>query len=597
MFAKQITLTKEIYQYVWAKKSYIFTNLINFLAILALAAQLTSLVSIISHYSDPAVIISSYSVDAGNSIEVAKRTSLVNDNDWRPYGPAYYRVTKLISYFNENLLHNTSELNSNQKHESTLNFYLILISILSLAGVSILLASTTTPNFFMSILGSVLITNLLLKNSHITNLVFINHPDLIFSFLTGLFGIFLMKYLDKKNLKNLIFLTLIAGVAFLTKLLFIFIFFPSLLIYLLFKKITKLEFINIILLAGMFYLIAGFPQSLAVAGIFLFLVDESKYSIPVNIESVTTWLITMKDLFIPLLFAILVLNILFISKNRKIGVQKKFDPIHFLAFIAPAGSLLMINKSSNPYYYSIPFVIFLLIYLCVYLRSFFSGLNIKKYNNSYGALLILAYFFISAPVVPSEFLDKSSKYLEGREDIREIVALTNTFEIESLKLYTPYFPIAGQDYSIYARPFDQKNIEYYIFKANTYDERYRPNSLKNRIRAKLVVGYLRWNNYVENKPLLSLLKINSRLIKKNTLLNETNPEYLLLSAKWYSRYLEDKPSSYDLGGESYDSWNYQHKIYIPFKGLNEVNSLVSLNNLKYKLIYCKNSNQIWQLVK
>ena len=597
MFAKQINLTKEICQYVWAKKGLIFNNLIKFLAILALTAQLTSLVSIISHYSDPAVIISSYSVDAGNSIEVAKRTSLINDNDWRPYGPAYYRVTKLISYFNENLLHNTSELNSNQKHESTLNFYLILISILSLAGVSILLASTTTPNFFMSILGSVLITNLLLKNSHITNLVFINHPDLIFSFLTGLFGIFLMKYLDKKNLKNLIFLTLIAGVAFLTKLLFIFIFFPSLLIYLLFKKITKLEFINIILLAGMFYLIAGFPQSLAVAGIFLFLVDESKYSIPVNIESVTTWLITMKDLFIPLLFAILVLNILFISKNGKVGVQKKFDPIHFLAFIAPAGSLLMINKSSNPYYYAIPFTIFLLIYLCVYLRSFFSNLNIKKYNNSYGALLILAYFFIAAPVVPSEFLNKSSKYLEGREDIREIVALTNTFQIKSLKLYTPYFPIAGQDYSMYNRPLDQKNIEYYIFKANTYDERYRPNSLKNRIRAKLVVGYLRWNNYVENKPLLSLLKINSRLIKKNTLLNETNPEYLLLSAKWYSRYLKDKPSSYDLGGESYDSWNYQHKIYTPFKGLNQVNSLVSLNNLKYKLIYCKNSNQIWQLVK
>jgi hypothetical protein len=137
MFAKQINLTKEICQYAWAKKSLIFNNLINFLAIVALTAQLTSLVSIISHYSDPAVIISSYSVDAGNSIEVADRTSLINDNDWRPYGPAYYRATKLISYFNENILHNTSQLNSKQAHESTLNFYLILVSILSLTGSDI----------------------------------------------------------------------------------------------------------------------------------------------------------------------------------------------------------------------------------------------------------------------------------------------------------------------------------------------------------------------------------------------------------------------------------------------------------------------------
>lgn len=597
MFVNQINETKKVSGFIWAKKRLILNNLIKFLAIVAITAQLSSLISIISHYTDSAVIISSYSLDAGNSIEVANRTSLINDNDWRPYGPLYYRATKLMSYFNENLLHNTSQLNSSQKHESTLNFYLILISILSLSGVSILLASTSTSNFYMSILGSVLITNLLLKNSHITNLVFMNHPDLILTFFTGLFGMFLLKYLNSKNLKNLIFLTLTAGVAFLTKLLFIFIFFPSILIYLLFQKITKLEFLNIILLAAIFYFIAGFPQSLAVAGIFLFLADESKYTIPADMGTLITWLNTMKDLFIPLLGAILALNILFISKTRRVGFPTKFDPIHLLAFVAPAGSLLMINKSSNPYYYAIPFTIFLLIYLCVYLRSFFANLNIKKYNNAYGASLLLAYFFIAAPVVPSEFLNKSSQYLEGREDIREIIKITNTFKIETLKLYTPYFPIAGQDYSTYNRPLDQKNIEYYIFKANTYDERYRPNTLKNKIRAKLVVSYLRWNNYIEDKPLLSPLKITSRLIKKNTLLNETNPDYLLLSSKWYNRYLEDKPSAYDLGGESYESWNFQHKIYAPFKGFNELNSLVRLNNLEYKLIYSKNSNQIWQLVK
>ena len=598
MFVNQINLTKKVCEFVWAKKRFILLNLTNFLAILAITAQLTSLVSIISHYSDPAVIISSYSSDAGNSIEVANRTSLINDNDWRPYGPAYYRATKLISYFNENLLHNTSQLNSKQAHESTLNFYLILISILSLTGISILLASTVTSNFFMSILGSVLITNLLLKSGLVTNLVFINHPDIMFSFFTGLFGICLLKYLNSKNLKNLIFLTLIGGIAFLTKLLFIFIYFPSLLIYLLFKKITKLEFLNIISLTAMFYFIAGFPQSLAVAGIFRFLADESKYSIPANVESVITWLTTMKEIFIPIFAAILVLNILFISKNRRVGFPNQFDSIHFLAFIAPALSLLMINKSSNPYYYAIPFTIFLLIYPSVYLKNFFTNLNVKlnvkKYNNVYGAWLLLGYFFITTPVVPSEFLDKSSQYLEGREDIREIVALTNTFEIKALKLYTPYFPISG---SMYNRPLDQKNIQYYIFKAKNFDASVRPKTFKDNVRAKLATVYLSWNNSIENKPLLSPLKITSNSIKKNTLPIETNPDYLLLSSKWYNRYLEDKPNAYDLGGESYESWNFQHKIYASLKGISELNSLAKLNNLEYKLIYCKNSNQIWQLVK
>ena len=144
MFVNQINETKKVSGFIWAKKKLILNNLIKFLAILAITAQLSSLISIISHYTDTAVIISSYSLDAGNSIEVANRTSLINDNDWRPYGPIYYRATKLMSYFNENLIHNTSQLNSSQKHESTLNFYLILISILSLSGVSILLASTPT---------------------------------------------------------------------------------------------------------------------------------------------------------------------------------------------------------------------------------------------------------------------------------------------------------------------------------------------------------------------------------------------------------------------------------------------------------------------
>ena len=133
---------------VRANKNIILRKVINALAILAIIVQVASIISVISHHNDSSIIISTYSMDAAKSISVAESTSLMNDNGWRPYGPLYYRITKIMSYFNENLFQNYPHNSLKEKHESNLCFYLLMTSVLSIWGISLLFASIISSNFF-----------------------------------------------------------------------------------------------------------------------------------------------------------------------------------------------------------------------------------------------------------------------------------------------------------------------------------------------------------------------------------------------------------------------------------------------------------------
>ncbi len=601
IFSEQKKELLKVFLLARENKNLILRKVINALAVLAIIVQVTSIISVVSHHNDSSIIISTYSMDAANSIHVAEGTSLINDNGWRPYGPLYYRITKVMSYFNENLFQNYPHNSLKEKHESNLCFYLLMTSVFSILGISILFASTISSNFFSCLLGSVLITNLLLKNANFTNLIFWNHPDLLLAFLSGLFGLFLLRYINDKKIINLALLSLIGGAAFLTKLLFLLIFFPPLLTYVAFNKISIKEFLNISALTAITYLIIGFPQSLAIQGIIQFLLEESSYSTPANLESVSSWLGAVKDLFIPVFFALFILNILLPSiKNKMTNPKKNSLWISLLAFASPIICLLFINKLSNPYYYAIPFTIFLLIYTCSLLNNFFTDLNFKKNNKVYGVIFLLLYFFISKSVVPVEFINESSKFLKDRNDIYELNSFVNSLNPNALKLYTAYFPIAGERYSPYNKALSEESAMLYIYKVKNYKKKQSSSSFKQKIKNELIKVYLDWNSFIQNKPYLSKLKITSRLLKDN-LPDNIDPEYLFLSYGWISRYQAEEPRAYDLAGESFESWKFGHNLYSPFKGFDKLNSVVNLGGYSYKLIYSKNINknlnQIWQLVK
>ena len=157
--------------------------------------------------------------------------------------------------------------------------------------------------------------------------------------------------------------------------------------------------------------------------------------------------------------------------------------------------------------------------------------------------------------------------------------------------------MAGEGYSINNKSFSEENAKLYIYKLENNKKEQNSSVFKKRVKSKLVKAFGDWNSLIEGKPYLSSFKITSRLLRKKNLPSNINPEYLLLSYNWIARYQAEKPRAYDLAGESYQSWEFNHKLFSSFKGFDKLNSTVNLGNYSYKLIYSKGALQIWQLVK
>ena len=150
-----------------------------------------------------------------------------------------------------------------EKPEERIHFSLLLISLLSLYGISYLLSSLIIKERRFRLLGVLIITASFLTNETWVGYSVIHvHPDLLLSFLSGLFCYFIYHSLLCPDKEMYYYAAIIGGLALSTKMSFI-LFLPGLLFF----KIPPLNTNNIkklikfYLLIAISYFLVGFPQN------------------------------------------------------------------------------------------------------------------------------------------------------------------------------------------------------------------------------------------------------------------------------------------------------------------------------------------------
>ena len=274
--------------------------------------QIISVVATLSQHADNKSIIDTYSLDAGAGIDTASKTKIYNDNRWRPYGPLYYRLVKLTSYLNDSF-HHPDQLDDKERYERKLSFFLMFCSFIFL----ILSGLTISYIFFKSSLiltltSTIILNYIFLNNYEIVKLLITNHPDILLSLLSLLYGITLLKLLTKKNNFYIILISIISGLAFLTKLSFLYLYLPTILLSLIFYLVSIKQLIKIFIGTTLCYFIVGFPQSLFVFPVIEYLLYQRNMHISPDLDSVILNSSLFFKLFIQVFLSLLIMK-LFLS--------------------------------------------------------------------------------------------------------------------------------------------------------------------------------------------------------------------------------------------------------------------------------------------
>jgi|APSaa5957512535_1039671.scaffolds.fasta_scaffold01913_4 hypothetical protein len=515
-------------------------------AVIFIIVQLFGVSNILSRHMDNAGIVSSYSMDAGNGLSVAMNTEFFNDNGWRPYGPTYYRLTYFLSTFNDQLIGPFLHAPDRDKKEAILHFYLMLMSVVSIFGISYLLANILVKSLWLKLISSTFLTSIFLSNDLWVTLIWWLHPDLLLTFFAGLYSFYAIKYFDDVSQENrsIIILGIIGGIGLSVKFIFGVFLLPTIL-FLVYpiniQSIKKLFQFGLVIVVSFF--IVGFPQNFQIVEIFNFLQQQSEYRIPATSESISNWVDIIVTQFRPVIIGLTGLVFLFLFEKTEYNIKFSRIGLLLLFILIPWLVLFSLNFKLSTDYYILPFLSFSFIALAFLLRSLanrFSEMQYMSYLKpawkGVAPILLIGYMVAKVDLVPHTLVNNGIHWLDGRDNIHEIYQFGYTSLDEGkFILRDPYtaFPNIGN----YA---------------------YTSQDTVNRF------------------------------------LKQGKADYLIISSKWYDRFLKEAPNPYDLTGVGEKEWYNMHSFYTT---LLSSESIVNIYNKRYEKILTRDHIQIWSLVE
>lgn len=530
--------------------------LITFFSLLFITLQFSGMSNVLSQHMENAAIISSYSSDAGTAIAVARSTSFFNDNRWRPYGPVYYRVVHSLFSINQQLLVPNLEDPRQEQREAKLYFYLMLVSVLSIIGISYLIGYFLATSWQLRLLSTAILSATFLSQKLWVTLIWWAHPDILLAFLAGCFNFYVVKkFLTQNQCQNqdLVGLGIIGGIGLSTKFSFGLFLLPASFLWIF--PLNKVSIKNIIIfystVIGTFFLI-GFPQNFKLQEIFAFVQEAKNYASSPTFETMSHWCAILISTIIPPLIALAVLTMAFATQSNPCPNQIRFrNLIKFIPFWVGSWIILMslnLNRAVNcdVNYYILPFIAFSLIFFafifrCIANIALFRIPGIaKNFWKLSGPLALIIFALIEIQWVSPTVIANSTDWIKDRNVIRQIYSFgLQTYNEKKFVLRDPYVPF--------------------------------PN--------------------VSNSTILSK-KSAERFIKSG------KAHFLMLSSKWYYRFLKDAPNAYDVAGWSdnplgEEDWFYMQDFY---KDLVFSKGISTVMGKSYKRIFQKDSIQIWEAV-
>lgn len=521
-------------------------GVITLYALVFTSLQLSGISNILSRHMDNAGIIASYSVDAGTAIAVAGNTTFFNDNGWRPYGPVYYRLAYFLYKTSDQLIGQDLNASPAETKQEKLHFYLLLVSAFSIFGISYLTSSLLTNSWQLRLISAALLTSTILNNDLWVTLIWATHPDISMAFFSGLFSFYVARFFFMQNPPSWypIALGIIGGIGLSTKLIFGIIIFPT---FLLLAFPLGRESIKKIFLFGfavfLTFFLVGFPQNFKLLEIFDFLQKQSAYGTPPTIESVNHWVALATSQLRPFLIALAGLTLVLVREPNP--CPNKFQIKKFLVLIPfwliPWAMLFSLNFKLSVDYYILPFLSSSIIVLALLLRIAANSITLKFFKSANpiwkiaGPITLIMFILIRVDLIPPRAIDNGMGWLKDRRAIHEIYGFGyNAHKENKFVLRDPYFPYPNISNSAL---LDRKSVEAFL------------------------------------KP--------------------GKAHYLMLSSKWFDRFLEDAPSPYDLAGVGKEEWDYMHKFYTTLFAANGTSNIYGKT---YKLIHKGGDTQVWELI-
>ncbi len=443
---------KKLFQNLW---SFLKLNGDTFLKILfagALAAQFLSFVPLISGFMDHRSIVEAHDNDAGKMVEVGGNSRWYNDNQFRYYGPLYFRLA--------NTLHSVAPTfsgkyvtDSREAQEESVHFYLMLISLIGiylLAGsCSYLLSSRWDLRF----LSTLFLVPLFLKHDVWIQYVLIAHPDFLLTGLSAL-SVLLTVQMIQKNFsdKSIHWAGYAWGATLCTKLSVLF-FMPGIgLIFYIFSKDFKETYTrakSFTFRAVALYLILGFPQNFDIFGSLRKLIRLSEFSSGFTWSSFVDWWGYIGTQSFYGLIVIVVISLL-LSERVPIKLSIKKSLAVFIAL--NIGLLLLTSRTIelSHTYYGLPFIAALLVSTVFVLQNFRFGYFVERFHSQiFVSLFLFVIFMMGASFDLFSFPKAAAlqrQNLTCRNYHREIYDKTNAWLKEDQKMIsTPYTPVPLYD--------------------------------------------------------------------------------------------------------------------------------------------------------
>ncbi|MGE4130477.1 MAG: hypothetical protein AB7F86_02500 [Bdellovibrionales bacterium] len=406
---------------------------------LMLLLQVMNLHSYVVQAVDHQAIVAAGDDDASWNLAKTVKTRWWKDNGWFLYGPFYFRVNHTIHY----LWGRTAAIRGEsptQNWEQTAHHAIMTTSLLSLAALALLIASTMLTDWWTRFLLAFGLLAAFTSDATFAELVLRAHPDMLLCLCFAGAMWLTIRMLQKPGDSLWFYLSasvwgISMGVKAALPLMipgFVILFVPP------FKRerfLLGLKYAGAMFLA---YFVVGFPQTIVLDRPFKLFAKVGTLNVPATLDSVGRWLVIYgHQLWAPVL--LIFVFALFFS-TRRFELDRKGTLRLTIFVVLPFLSLLTRNVLVPFEHYPLPIDAALLVFLAALVAPKIPTLWPGRFDLLRGGMVLAAILFVwgSTPHAMQVQLDRWMKCrTEARETLNEITKLYH----EGLNVWVdPYVP-------------------------------------------------------------------------------------------------------------------------------------------------------------
>ena len=361
---------RNLLTYIWLFLKQYCVQINTVLFALALGIQFFSVLPLISGFMDHRSIVEAHDNDAGKMVEVALRSRWYNDNNFRYYGPLYFRIANTF----HSIVPASSgryEMASAEASEESIHFYVLLTSLMGLFLLGFCCACLVSEKWEIRSLLTLFLMAAFLHHPVWSQYLFTAHPDHLLTGLVALSTLLTIRSFQKKlDDKSLAIAGFSWGLTICTKLSSLF-FLPGWIALLFYFQKDRLRFKaalkKLVLFAAAGYFLIGFPQNIDIWGSLKKMLNLSEFSsTPTWVTFADWWNHVGGQAMWPAI--VIVIGIIFFgSKIREFNFKQQV--VLFLLMNLGLFILTLRSLELSHAYYVMPFVGTLLIALIILLNQ------------------------------------------------------------------------------------------------------------------------------------------------------------------------------------------------------------------------------------